>query len=95
MADERRKREDKMTEKIASETTGQYRRHNAQDAQADKELARKTARASSRVVASAQKARKDRNERPLENEKDDNIPVKTGIASIGKSKRKPRGGVIT
>ena len=54
MEERRKKKEKEMTLKIASEAPESYRRHTAYDAKYIKELAKKSAKASSKAVAIAQ-----------------------------------------
>ena len=54
VTEERRKREDKTTAKIDATEVGRYKRHNTHNAQANKEVAKSKAKASSKVVAKAQ-----------------------------------------
>ena len=79
-----------MTMKIASEAPESYCRHTAYDAKYIKELAKKSVKASSKVIAIAQTTMKKKNGQRLGNEKDNSTPAKTKRANGGKRKKKSR-----
>jgi hypothetical protein len=95
VTEERTRREGMMTAKIDATGDGRYKRHNAYDAQADRDEARSTAKSNNKVVALAQiGARKRKSDQAVGREDKENDtpvePTKLSIPTGRGKKRKPR-----
>ena len=81
-----------MTTRIDTTEVGRYKRHNAHDTQADKEVAKSKAKSSSKLVASAQTAARKRNcvQAIRQDDKENKTPA-TPTTTVVQKERKRKG----